>query len=155
LAAVFSAEVSTCDAILFMLSTSLSKDLYKRVVNPAASDAQLLRVARVAAIAGGAMGTLLAVQLGTIEGALTVFYSIAGVSLFVPVVVGLAGRQGAGPEALASIAAGLVTLLAVHLATEGRGFGIFNPSLVGLVAAGIAFALVYLGRGRPARAETV
>ncbi|MBA3295735.1 MAG: sodium:solute symporter family protein, partial [Acidobacteria bacterium] len=32
LAAVFSAEVSTCDAILFMLSTSLSKDLYKRFV---------------------------------------------------------------------------------------------------------------------------
>ncbi|GIT51214.1 MAG: hypothetical protein Ct9H300mP15_14270 [Gemmatimonadota bacterium] len=30
LAAVFSAEVSSPDAILFMLSTSLSKDLYKR-----------------------------------------------------------------------------------------------------------------------------
>ena len=35
LAAVFSAEVSTCDAILFMLSTSLSKDLYKRFLKPA------------------------------------------------------------------------------------------------------------------------
>ncbi len=46
LAAVFSAEVSTCDAILFMLSTSLSQDLYKRFVNRQASDAQVLRVAR-------------------------------------------------------------------------------------------------------------
>ena len=30
LAAVFSAEVNTCDALLFVLSTSLSQDLYKR-----------------------------------------------------------------------------------------------------------------------------
>ena len=36
LAAIFSAEVSTCDAILFMLATSLSKDLYNRFVRPEA-----------------------------------------------------------------------------------------------------------------------
>ena len=37
------AEVSACDAILFMLSTSLSQDLYKRFVNRQADDAQVLR----------------------------------------------------------------------------------------------------------------
>jgi Na+/proline symporter len=31
LAAVFSAEVSAADAVLFMVATSLSQDLYKRV----------------------------------------------------------------------------------------------------------------------------
>ena len=36
--------------------------------------------------------------------ALTIFYSLVGVSLFVPVVAGLAGRRGGAPEALASIA---------------------------------------------------
>jgi SSS family solute:Na+ symporter len=56
LAAVFSAEVSSADAILFMLSTSLSKDLYKRYVAPGATDAQVLRVARGAAAAGGVIG---------------------------------------------------------------------------------------------------
>ncbi|HNV01742.1 MAG TPA: hypothetical protein PLN93_02500 [Vicinamibacterales bacterium] len=39
LAAIFSAEVSTSDPVLFMLATSLSQDLYRRFVNPAASDA--------------------------------------------------------------------------------------------------------------------
>ncbi len=53
LAAVFSAEISSADAILFMLSTSLSKDLYKRFVRPDASDAQVLKVARLAALSGG------------------------------------------------------------------------------------------------------
>ena len=150
LAAVFSAEVSTCDAILFMLSTSMSKDLYKRFLNPAADDRQVLFVARAAAIVGGAAGIVLAIELQTIVAALTIFYSLVGVSLFVPVIAGLAGRKGGGPEALASIAAGIATLLAVHLATGGRGYGIFNPNLVGLLAAAAGFMVMYAARGRRA-----
>ena len=147
LAAVFSAEVSTCDAILFMLSTSLSQDLYKRIINPAATDAQLLGVARLAAVAGGAVGTLLAVQLETIVQALTIFYSLAGVALFVPVIAGLAGRRGDAIDALAAILAGMATLLAVQLATAGTGYGLFSPSLLGLIASAIAFAAVSAARG--------
>ena len=63
LAALFSAEVSSSDAILFMLSTSLSQDLYRRFVSPAATDTQVLRVARWAAVAGGILGTALAVVI--------------------------------------------------------------------------------------------
>ncbi|HET9265472.1 MAG TPA: sodium:solute symporter family protein [Vicinamibacterales bacterium] len=139
LAAVFSAEVSTCDAILFMLSTSLSKDLYKRFVNPEADDRRVLLVARLAALAGGAAGVILAILLETVIGALTIFYSLLGVSLFVPVVGGLYIRRAGAPEALASIAAGIATLLAVTYTTGGRGFGLLNPNLLGLAAAAIAF----------------
>ena len=32
LSAVFSTEVDTCDAILFMLSTTSSQDIYRRVL---------------------------------------------------------------------------------------------------------------------------
>jgi SSS family solute:Na+ symporter len=155
LAAVFSAEVSTCDAILFMLSTSLSQDLYKRVLNPGATDRQLLQVARFAAIAGGIIGVGLAIQLADLVVALTIFYSLVGVSLFVPVMAGLAGRRGGPPEACASIAAGIATLLAVHLATDGRGYDVFSPSVLGLLAAALGFVLTYLGRGRPVATEAV
>ena len=58
LAAVFSAEVNTADAILFMLSTSLSQDLYRGFIKPAATDDEVLRVARLAAVAGGTLGVL-------------------------------------------------------------------------------------------------
>ena len=146
LAAVFSAEVSTCDAILFMLATSLSQDLYKRFINPAASDRRLLLVARMAALAGGAAGVLLAIQLETVVGALAIFYSLLGVSLFVPVIGGLFTRRAGAPEALASIAAGIGTLLTVQVQTGGRGFGIFNPNLLGLIAAALAFAVVFVLR---------
>ena len=90
LAAVFSAEVGACEAILFMLSTSLSQDLYKRIVNPAATPEQVLRVARIAAFVGGSAGMLLAVfVVKEIIDALSVFYSIVGATLLVPVVGGL------------------------------------------------------------------
>ena len=71
LAAIFSAEVSAADAVLFMLSTSLSQDLYRRFINPAATDGQVLRVARLAAVAGGALGILIALVTPTIVGALS------------------------------------------------------------------------------------
>ena len=149
--AVFSAEVSTCDAILFMLATSLSKDLYKRFVNPSADDRRVLLVARLAAVFGGAAGVLLAIALETVIQALTIFYSLLGVSLFVPVVGGLFTRRAGTPEALASIAAGMITLLVVQFTTAGRGYGILNPNLLGLMAAGAAFGIVMAVRRRGAQ----
>jgi SSS family solute:Na+ symporter len=146
LAAVFSAEVSTCDAILFMLSTSLSKDLYKRFVNPAADDRRLLLVARLAALAGGIGGVVLAIQLATIVEALRIFYSLISVSLFVPVVGGLFTRRAGAPEALAAIAAGIGTLLIVTFATDARGYGLLNPDLLGLLASSLAYVLVMVLR---------
>ncbi|MGE5813197.1 MAG: sodium:solute symporter family protein [Acidobacteriota bacterium] len=151
LAAVFSAEVSTCDAILFMLATSLSKDLYKRFLNPNADDRTLLRVARLAAVAGGAGGVVLATQLETIIGALSIFYSLLGVSLFVPVVAGLFWKRGGAPEALASILAGVATLLVVHVSTRGVGFGLLNPNLLGLAAAALTYIVVMAARGQTKR----
>jgi solute:Na+ symporter, SSS family len=137
LAAVFSAEVSTCDAILFMLSTSLSKDLYKRFLHPDATDRRLLLVARLAAVAGGLGGVFIAIQLETIVQALSIFYSLLGVAFFVPVIGGLYVRRAGPPEALASMAAGIGTLL---LFTYGITVsGIFNANLLALIAAAVAY----------------
>lgn len=140
LAAVFSAEVSTCDALLFMLATSLSQDMYKRFLRPQASDRQLLFVARVAAIAGAFGGVLFALWLPTVTDALRIFYSLLGVSVLVPVVGGLYTRAGSG-AALASIGAGIVTLLLVRFLLTAR-FPWLDPSLAGLVAAAAVYATV-------------
>jgi SSS family solute:Na+ symporter len=147
LVAIFSTEVNTADAILFMLSTSLSQDLYKRMVNPAASDATVLKVARGAAVAGGALGVFFAAALSpTVIDALSIFYTLLGVCLFVPILAGLYVRRVGTPEVLAAIAAGVALMLATHLATGGRGFGLFSPALVGLTAGAAACALVAAGR---------
>ena len=141
MAAVFSTEVDTCDAILFMISTSASKDLYKRHMNPEATDAQLLRVARIAAVIGGALGVLLSIYLSTVIGALTIFYSLLGVSLFVPVIGGLYSRRAGSVPAMAAIIAGVATLLIVRFGLGGM-YPWLDPTLAGLAAAALAFASV-------------
>ena len=135
LAAVFSAEVSSADAILFMLATSLSRDLYHRFVHPDASDAQLLSVARRAALAGGVGGTALALVLGSIVDALAIFYTLLAVSLFVPLIVGLYVRRVQTPEAIVSIGAGVGVVALVQIAGGGNGIAGLTPAMLGLGAA--------------------
>jgi solute:Na+ symporter, SSS family len=147
LAAVFSTEVDTCDAILFMLSTSASKDLYKRFINPAATDSQLLRVGRGAAVAGGIVGVLLSIWLQTVIGAITAFYSLLVVTLFVPVIGGLYVRGARSAEALAAIVAGVLTLPVVRFGVATR-YPWVDPALAGIVVSAIAFFAVLAVRQR-------
>jgi len=146
LAAVFSAEVSSADAILFMLSTSLSEDLYKRFVRPEASDRQVLTVARWAAVLGGGAAVALALWLPSVIGALSVFYTLLGVSLFVPVVVGLHSRRPGTPEALAAIGTGVAVALAARLAGISGDFA-WYATWLGIFASATVFALVFAVRG--------
>ena len=153
LAAVFSAEMSSADAVLFMLSTSLSKDIYKRYVAPDASDSQVLRVARLAAIAGGILGVALTLVLPTVIDSILIFYSILSVSLFVPVVAGLYTRRAGVPEALAAIGLGVTTLLVTEFANVSDISAWLNPTALGILASGAVFALVFLIRRPEAKAE--
>jgi SSS family solute:Na+ symporter len=151
---VFSAEISAADAGLFMLTTSLSQDLYKRFLNPAADDRRLMAVTRGAAVGCGAIAILIAIVSPTIIGVIGLFYALLGVSLFVPILAGLYSRRAGTPEALAAIAGGVSAMLAVQLTTEGRGVAGFTPALIGIVAAVAGFTIVFLsrmGQGRPER----
>ena len=146
LAAVFSAEISSADAILFMLATSLSKDLYKRFVHPDASDGQVLRVARLAALTGGGLSVLLALVLPSVIGALTIFYALMAVCLFVPVVAGLYTRLPGVPEAMAACGVGVVTLISIELAGLSDVSPLLNSSLLGILASAVAFVVVAVWR---------
>ncbi|MBI3401591.1 MAG: sodium:solute symporter family protein [Acidobacteria bacterium] len=146
LAAVFSAELSSADAVLFMLTTSLSQDLYKRFVAPSADEAQILAVARATTIAAGALGTALAIVSPTVIGLLSVFYTLLGVSLFVPILSGLYMRGASTADVLAAITAGVGVTLVVHVATSGAGYGRFTPALAGLGAAVAGFTITFAAR---------
>jgi SSS family solute:Na+ symporter len=144
LAAIFSAEVSTCDAILFMVATSSSRDLYQRFINPAASPVQMLRVARAAALIGGVLGMVLATQLATIIDALRIFYSLLSATLFVPVAGALLSARAGSREAMAAIVCGVTTLLAVQFGTDRTGW--WDPSLWGLIASAIGYVAMLMTR---------
>jgi len=135
LASVFSAEISAADAVLFMLTTSFSQDLYKRFINPAADDARVLAVARLATLFSGALGVGLALLSEDLVKTLTIFYTLLGVSLFVPIVAGLYVRRTNADAALTSILGGVGGMLVVQGATGGAGFGLLGPAPAGLLCA--------------------
>ena len=148
LAALFSAEVSSSDAILFMLATSLSQDLYRRYVDPEATDRQLLSVARRAAVAGGILGTGLAIIAASIVSVLQLFYTLLTVSLFVPVLGGLYTRRIGPHEAMGAIAGGVGTFVAVQVLAAGERVLGLTPAMVGLLGALVGCGLILFGRSR-------
>jgi SSS family solute:Na+ symporter len=110
LAAVFSAEMSAGDAVLFMLSTSGARDLYRGVVKPSASDAEVLRVTRALAVAATIVGLGLTYYFKTVISALGLFYSLLGASLTGPI-LGALTRPMSSSAAMASIVVGVTTTL--------------------------------------------
>jgi SSS family solute:Na+ symporter len=152
LAAVFSAEISAADAVLFMLTTSLARDFYARFVNPGADDRRVLAVTRGTAIGAGITGVALAILSPTIIGVLSIFYTLLGVSLFVPILAGLYTRAGTA-EALASIACGIVSVVVVQVMSAGQGLGGLTPALAGLMAALAGFLVMRAARSLFARRD--
>ena len=139
LAAVFSAELSAADAVLFMLSTSGAQDFYKGFFRPYATDVEVLRAARLIAIVGGTLGYSLTFVLPTVLASLKLFYAVLVVSLFVPILGGLYLPRAGTRGAFAAIVSGITVLVTIHLSTGGHGFGWVSPTLVGLVASCLGY----------------
>ncbi|MCX6538269.1 MAG: sodium:solute symporter family protein [Acidobacteria bacterium] len=141
LAASFSAEVSAADAVLFMLSTSLSQDLYRRFINRSARDSQVLGVARLAAVVGGALGILVAIVTPTIEGALSFFYAMLGATVLIPVLVATHAHVDRRREVLVSILAGAAGVVVTQLWGGIRPGSLWTPATVGVLSAGATYLL--------------
>ena len=150
LAAVFSAELSAADAVLFMLTTSLSQDFYKRFVNPAADDGQVLRMTRLTAIIAGALGVVVAVIAADVVSALSIFYTLMSVGLFVPILAGLFARRPSGTGAMAAIVAGVAIVGGLQVFHKGAGVAGLTPAMLGLIGAAAGYAAGYVAapRGR-------
>ena len=146
LAAVFSAELSSADAVLFSMTTSLSQDFYKRFRNPQATDAQLLRMTRLTAVVGGAAGVGIALVAAGVVSALSIFYTIMGVSLFVPIVAGLYVARATSIDALAAIVAGIGIVGGWRIFLNGAAINGVTPAMGGLAGAIVAFLIVYTFR---------
>jgi solute:Na+ symporter, SSS family len=85
-------------------------------------------------------------MLPNVIGALSVFYTLLTVSLFVPILGGLLIRAAGTAEALAAVALGLTGALAIHLATSDPGRGALTPAGVGTLAAAAGFIATRLLR---------
>ena len=139
LAGVFGAELSAADAVLFMLSTSLSQDIYRRFISPDADDRRVLTVARASAVVAAAAGLAMAMTVPTVVDALRIFYSLLTVALAVPVIGGLCSRRPGERSALTAMLGGVTTTMVVTLAVPGGHVAGWPPVAAGLLVATLAF----------------
>lgn len=141
LAAILSAEISSADAVLFMITTSLVRDVLEPLRGGRVADRTLLSLARRAAVAAGVAGVLLAGYFRSVLKSLTFFYSLLTVTLFVPLVAGLYWKRPGQATALVAIAASLAAAGFSSVAPAAPG------ASVGAVPAGIlAGAAVFAAR---------
>jgi SSS family solute:Na+ symporter len=98
-------------------------------------------MARLSTIASGVLAVGIALVSASVINTLKIFYTLLGVSLFVPIVAGLYVPRTSNRAALASIGAGVGAMLIVYIATAGAGWGVVTPALAGLLAAIAAWAI--------------
>lgn len=147
LAAVFSAEVSSADAVLFMIATSTARDVIEPLSGGQLRDAALLAWARRVAVVAGVAGILLARWFESILSALGFFYSLLTITLFVPLIAGLFWNGPGQKTALAAIGCSLAAAGLSLLAPAGLG-GWLQPVPAGIVASAAVFGLrATLGTG--------
>jgi SSS family solute:Na+ symporter len=142
LAAVLSAEISSADAVLFMLATSGARDFYRGVLRPSATDQQVLTVARVLAVVGGLAGFALTFAVDTVVDAIAIFYQLMIVTLFAPILGAMVLPRPGRWSALTAMLVGVGTLITTLLATGGAGWGWAPPHFIGLVASAITFFIL-------------
>jgi SSS family solute:Na+ symporter len=78
--------------------------------------------------------------------ALSIFYTIMGVSLFVPMLAGLFSRRAATADALAAITAGIAIVGGLHLWPAALPIAGVTPAMAGLAGSITAFFAVQLIR---------
>ena len=126
LAAIFSAEISAADAVLYMITSSFTKDLYKSFIKPDISDEQLLKSSRIVTVVAGIIGVLMAIILPNVISALSIFYSLMSVSLTAPMLFGLFSKRPSTTAAFLCAIAGIITTVVLQFGNAGKGLGILN-----------------------------
>ena len=95
------------------------------------------------------MGALAAIVLPSIIAAISIFYSLIAVALFVPVLAGLYSRRVRSSTAVVGILGAVSATVATMFLTRNSGFGLISPPVIGIAVAGVLILLLrvfYPGR---------
>ncbi len=147
LAAIFAAEVSTSDTVLYMLAGAVTNDIYKKFINQKISGENLLRASRIVTVICGILGIYLALNLQSIISALTIFYSLMSVSLAAPLIFGLFTKRAKSSGAILSAVLGIALTLYITFFKNGViDFGIIklNASTCGIILSFVVMSVSLL-----------
>jgi SSS family solute:Na+ symporter len=138
LAAIFSAEVSTCDALLYMIAGAWVNDFYKGLFNPTISHVRLLFLGRAAMVCAGVAAIIFALLLPSIISALTIFYTLMSVCLTAPIFFGLFTKTADTRAAFLSSCVGVAVTIVFMFFTD------FRIWVLNAQSTGILFSLILM-----------
>ena len=144
LIAMLSAIMSTVNSILLVTGGAFAHDLYKRLINPAATESRLIWVNRISIVALGIVPFVAAgMKLGDVQAIVVEQAKFIASFFFVPVVVGLNWKRGTKEGAIWSMVVGFLgclvwTFTGQH--TVGR-HGVDSVE-VGVVLSALTFVVV-------------
>jgi len=98
--------VSTADSFLLIPATNLTRDIYLRYLNPAATEKQIILVSRILVFILGLIAFLLVSQFKTILNAAFTAYNIYGTSITPALLAAFLWKRATREGAIASIATG-------------------------------------------------
>lgn len=113
IAAIFAAAMSTTSTSLNSAATISTTDIYKRYLNPAASERGMMGALYVSTLIWGILGTLIAIALIRAEGILDAWWTLQGImaggmlGLFL---LGMISRLANNPAAVTGVIAGLLVI---------------------------------------------
>ncbi len=142
LAAVFAAEISTADAVLYMLTTSFTNDIVKTFIKPKTTDAELLKMSRVVTFVAGVLGVGMSLILPNIITALSIFYTLMSVSLTAPLLFGLFSTRPSAAAASVSAILGVGVTLILTFAIKIKLFGVLNAQSAGMIVSLIIMCIM-------------
>jgi solute:Na+ symporter, SSS family len=132
LAAAAAIIVSTANSMLLSPATNLVRDVYQRLINPAATDRQIVVYMRVVIVGLGVLGLVAGSIFPTVLAMALWAYTMYGAGITPALLAALIWPRATRQAGVYSIAAGMAVTLGWELAAVARG-GIAAPAyLLGL-----------------------
>lgn len=142
LAAVFAAEISTADTVLYMLTTSFTNDIFKTFIKPEITNTELLKMSRYVTFICGVLGIGMSLMLPNIITALSIFYTLMSVSLTAPLLFGIFSTRPTAAAASVSAILGVGVTLIFTFGIKVKLFGVLNAQSTGMIVSLIIMAIM-------------
>ena len=140
--------VSTADSFLLIPATNLTRDVYLKHFNPAATEKQILLISRSLVLILGVVAFLLVSQFKTVLNAAFTAYNIYGTSITPSLLAAFLWKRATSQGAIASITTGAtVTIIWTYFLPDWSGFKQLHPFLQELTypAAGLSILMLVIG----------
>jgi sodium/pantothenate symporter len=139
---ILAAGMSTIDSVVVVVGGALSRDIYQKLINPKASDEDVLKLSRICVVLVGCLATLLGIArpAGIFQ---IVLFTFAGLGIqAIVMILGVRWKRANWQGATAGLLVGLISV--IYFATHPQILPGWNAALPGGLACLIVMVIVSL-----------